>query len=84
MAELTFKIAGKDLEFVNKFKEQHSTCSESIGIGKFEYHFIPTILGMGISVHCSCGRNLLLGPPLTLGGNQEYCEEKYKPYNIKF
>ena len=61
--KIIFEISGKDLEKLKIFKKEHEPCFEKFHdlIGaQFVYTFIPTGLGMYITVKCSCGEKQIL------------------------
>lgn len=58
---IEFEITGNDLKNVKKFRKQHKNCPKGMACEQFEYSFIPTGLGLVISVKCSCGQKLILG-----------------------
>lgn len=74
---MKFEITGRDCEHVKKFTEQHKDCPmKSLG-EKFAYTFIPTGIGIAITVSCTCGQKILLGD-IVENDTEEYDEERYK------
>lgn len=59
--KIAFEISGSDYINLTKFREQHKNCLHGAAGDQFSYTFIPTGLGMAITVRCSCGQELLLG-----------------------
>ncbi len=58
---LTFEIEGNDLDNLRKFCKQHKDCPRGMTGEQFEYCFVPTGIGLAVSVKCSCGQVLRLG-----------------------
>ena len=75
--ELTFRIEGKDLKNLKKFKKQHKKCTQGMTGEQFEYSFVPTGMGMLTTVSCSCGQELTLGNFMDHDAG-EYDEEKHR------
>ena len=76
--KIIFEINGADVKKLKRFERQHKNCSMGMEGGKFSYTFIPTGLGLAITVECSCGQHLLLGNFLD-GPSEEYDEKKLRP-----
>ena len=58
---LHFQITGRDYKTLKKFEEIHKDCAQGMVADQFSYTFIPTSVGLAISVRCSCGRKIWLG-----------------------
>lgn len=59
--KLTFEITGEKLKKLEEFKAKHDDCLEKypdVAGALLEYRFIPTGLGMVVTVQCSCGEEL--------------------------
>lgn len=76
--KIIFEINGADVKKLKRFERQHKNCSMGMEGGKFSYTFIPTGLGLAITVECSCGQKLFLGDFLD-GPSEEYDDSKLRP-----
>lgn len=77
-----FIICGRDYEYLKRFKREHKNCDKGMAFDKFSYTFVPTSLGMYISVDCSCGKKLLLGDHIDKV--DEYTEVEASGDNAQF
>lgn len=59
--DIAFEIVGNDAENLSKFKKLHKKCLCGTVGDKLSYTFVPTAMGMTITVKCSCGKKLMLG-----------------------
>lgn len=59
--KMCFEISGKDFKKLKKFEAKHYKCHEKypdVMGALLEYRFIPTGLGMAVTVQCACGEEL--------------------------
>ena len=80
--KITFEINGTDYVNLKKFEKQHKHCLSGTCGDKLSYSFIPTGMGMAITVKCSCGQKLSLGDFMDYDSG-EYDEKKNRPLTEK-
>ena len=76
--KITFEINGTDYVNLKKFEKQHKHCLSGTCGDKLSYSFIPTGMGLAITVKCSCGQKLSLGNFMDYDSG-EYDEKKHRP-----
>ena len=74
---ISFEINGNDYINLKKFQKQHTDCCSGMAGEQFEYTFIPSGLGLAISVKCSCGQTLTLGDFMDYDSG-EYSEKDHR------
>lgn len=58
---ICFEIKGEEYRKLKKFEKEHEKCHEKypdVLCALLEYRFIPTGLGMAVTVQCACGEEL--------------------------
>ncbi len=76
--KISFEINGTDYVNLKKFEKQHKHCLSGTCGDKLSYSFIPTGMGLAITVKCSCGQKLSLGNFMDYDSG-EYDEKKHRP-----
>ena len=64
---MVFTIAGEEMDRLEAFMQEHSTCADDVFGGRFEFSFYPCAHGMPKEITCICGETLYLEPELRAG-----------------
>jgi hypothetical protein len=55
---VTFKIEGEQYAKLMKFVEEHKSCRGLSAGEKFNFNFIPSLIGLITTVSCTCGKSI--------------------------
>ncbi|MHB1484252.1 MAG: hypothetical protein ACYCYI_06265 [Saccharofermentanales bacterium] len=58
--KVTFTIEGEQFIKLTKFVEEHKKCKGLSAGEKFNFSFIPSLLGDIVTVSCTCGKSIYL------------------------